>query len=65
MQVRSWPAWKCVSLYRGTHIQAHQPPSLEQVRDVEDETRQHALLSATQNGRINVAHARKVRVRRR
>ena len=33
----------------------------EQVRDVEEETRQHALLSSTQNGRINVAHARKKR----
>ena len=33
----------------------------EQIRDVEEETRQHALLSTTQNGRINVAHARKKR----
>jgi chromosome segregation ATPase len=33
----------------------------EQIREVEEETRQHALLSTTQNGRINVAHARKKR----
>jgi hypothetical protein len=31
----------------------------EQVREVEEQTRQHSLSSSTQNGRINIAHAKK------